>query len=89
MSAPYQLDEKGRCCGRKPVHYKGGAWNSPPQSPMHLCVYCHREFGPDGIHRESFAWKRCANCGCWVNGYFPGPVPAYCSECSVEQDCPP
>jgi len=52
------LDENGRCCGRKPIHYKGGSWRSPPGSPMHFCGGCCREFGPDGAQRENWAWKR-------------------------------
>lgn len=56
-----KLDEKGRCCGRKPIFYKGGSWRSPKEAPMHFCGECCREFGPDGVHRESWAWKRDAN----------------------------
>lgn len=53
-----KLDDKGRCCGRKPIFYKGGSWRSPLDAPMHFCDVCCREFGPDGIHRENWAWKR-------------------------------
>lgn len=51
-----RLDDKGRCCGRKPIFYKGGSWRSPPQSPMHFCCDCSREFGPDGKQRPNWAW---------------------------------
>lgn len=50
------LDQQGRCCGRKPLFYKGGSWRSPPGSPMHFCCECHREFGPDGKQRPNWAW---------------------------------
>lgn len=56
-----RLDEKGRCCGRKPIFYKGGSWRSPPGSPMHFCCGCQREFGPDGEHRPNWAWMKDSN----------------------------
>ena len=37
------LDEKGRCCGRKPIKYKGGAWNSP-EVPQWFCARCCRSY---------------------------------------------
>jgi hypothetical protein len=52
------MDEKGRCCGVKPIHYKGGSWRSPPGSPMYFCCRCSREY--DGVtkaQRSNFAWK--------------------------------
>lgn len=58
------LDEKGRCCGRKPLFYKGGSWRSPRNAPMYFCCTCHREFGPKGEQRENFAWK--LENGAWV-----------------------
>ena len=53
-----KLDDKGRCCGRKPVFYKGGSWCSPVGAPMYFCTRCSREYGPDGEHeqRENFTW---------------------------------
>ena len=43
-----KLDEKGRCCGRKPLVYK---------RPPHLfCCRCDREFTPEGVHRANWAW---------------------------------
>ena len=53
-----RLDSSGRCCGRKPLYYKGGSWRSPTGSPMYFCGKCMREFGPDGEQRENFAWKK-------------------------------
>ena len=50
------LDENGRCCGRKPLYYKGGSWRSPPGSPMYFCYRCDREYGPDGHQRANWAW---------------------------------
>jgi hypothetical protein len=83
-----QLDEKGRCCGRKPIFYKGGSWASPLEAPMYLCTRCDREFGPDGKQRDSRAWGLCGDCGCWARKAY-GQKVAYCGECSVEQDCAP
>lgn len=51
-----KLDDKGRCCGRKPLHYKGGSWRSPRGAPMFFCCECNREFGPDGQQRSNWAW---------------------------------
>lgn len=49
------LDERGRCYGRKPLHYKGGSWCSPSR-PM---KFCDREFDPaTGAQRENWAWGR-------------------------------
>lgn len=51
------LDQRGRCCGRKPLHYKGGSWNSPAR-PMKFCDRCDREFDPvTGEQRENWAWR--------------------------------
>lgn len=45
-----QLDEKGRCCGRKPITYK---------RPRHLfCFRCDRAYDFDTGHQiENWAWK--------------------------------
>ena len=51
-----RLDEHGRCCGRKPVYYKGGSWASPPGAPMHFCGRCNREYGTDGVQKSNWAW---------------------------------
>ena len=51
-----KLDRKWRCCGRKPVFYKGGSWRSPPGAPFHFCTRCCSEYGPDGAQRENWAW---------------------------------
>lgn len=40
---PKSLDDKGRCCGRKPIDYKGGAWNSPVR-PQKFCTRCSRAY---------------------------------------------
>jgi hypothetical protein len=53
-----QLDANGRCCGRKPIFYKGGSYRSPLEAPLHFCAECCREFGPDGKHRQNWAWKK-------------------------------
>lgn len=46
------LDDKGRCCGRKPLVYK---------RPHHhfFCTKCNAEIDPqDGMQRENWAWIR-------------------------------
>ena len=46
---PRKLDQKGRCCGQKPIRYK---------RPPHLfCCRCNVEFDPEtGIQRPNWAW---------------------------------
>jgi hypothetical protein len=43
------LDEKGRCCGRKPLVYK---------RPEHylFCVRCNARFTPTGVQEPNWAW---------------------------------
>lgn len=49
MTEPNKLDEKGRCCGRKPIVYR-----RPPQL---FCSRCDRSFDVDtGLQRENWAW---------------------------------
>lgn len=50
-----KLDDKGRCCGRKPIFYS--SWRSPLMAPLHFCCDCCREYGPDGQQRQNWAWK--------------------------------
>lgn len=46
------LDEKGRCCGRKPIIYKR------PRPGHYYCCRCHRHFNLEtGIQVENWAWK--------------------------------
>jgi hypothetical protein len=49
-----KLDDKGRCCGRKPLFYKRG-WNH--RGPHHFCTRCSREYTEAGEQRENFHWK--------------------------------
>ncbi|MCP5006496.1 MAG: hypothetical protein GY941_21540 [Planctomycetes bacterium] len=54
-----RLDEKGRCCGRKPLHYKGGGWCSPPEAPMLFCFRCDRAYDVNtGRQKENWAFKK-------------------------------
>ena len=39
-----RLDRKGRCCGRKPIEYKGGGVHSPPGAPFKFCHTCGRHY---------------------------------------------
>lgn len=46
---PAHLDDKGRCCGRKPLVYK--------RPDHHLfCTRCDREFDRLGNQRPNWAW---------------------------------
>ena len=47
--APVRLDDKGRCCGRKPIVYKRKA--------EYYCARCHRVFDIDsGEQIQSWAY---------------------------------
>lgn len=51
------LDSQGRCCGRKPIDYKGGSWRSPPEGPHKFCPRCDRSFDRfTGQQIENWAW---------------------------------
>jgi hypothetical protein len=52
-----KLDDKGRCCDRKPLFYKRG-WNN--RGPHHFCPRCAREYTEAGEQRENFHWKEVA-----------------------------
>lgn len=44
------LDEKGRCCGRKPIVYK--------RDGLRFCDRCDRAFSfTTDVQIENFAWK--------------------------------
>ena len=48
------LDDKGRCCGRKPIHYKGRL-----ATRQLFCCRCDRSYDVDTKQqRENFAWKK-------------------------------
>ena len=52
-----KLDEKGRCCGRKPLDYKGGSWRSP-RRPQKFCTRCCRAYNREtGEQIENWAWE--------------------------------
>ena len=47
-----KLDDQGRCCGRKPIHYLG------PERPSKFCPRCDRDFDADTGHQvENWSWK--------------------------------
>lgn len=51
MSAPpVGLDDKGRCCGRKPIAYKRPA-------PHQFCSRCCRDYDMAGKQISNWAWK--------------------------------
>lgn len=50
------LDDKGRCCGRKPIKYK--------RDPHYFCMRCDRSYDVYNFEQvENWAWR-------WVNGRF-------------------
>lgn len=50
--AVHSLDERGRCCGRKPLVYKR------PRPGHFFCARCDRAFNLEtGIQTENWAWK--------------------------------
>lgn len=55
---PRSLDEQGRCCGRKPLHYKTDRGLQRVRDPHHFCCRCDAEFDMDGQQRPNWAWKR-------------------------------
>ena len=79
-----RLDAKGRCCGRKPMRYKGGSWRSPLGAPMLVCCNCNREYDPEtGTQRPNWAFSKCQGCGYWIKG---GEL--VCGECVCEEETP-
>ena len=53
-----------RCCGRKPIHYKGGQ-HTTSQCPHLFCDRCCREYDPiSGEQRVNWAWTLMD--GVWV-----------------------
>jgi hypothetical protein len=50
------IDEKGRCCGRKPIVYRGGSWRSPAK-PQKFCPRCDRAYDLNTDEQiENWAW---------------------------------
>jgi hypothetical protein len=57
------LDEKGRCCGRKPLVYKSRFHKGGPQK---FCFKCDRAYTLEtGEQIENWAWMKDNN-GDWV-----------------------
>ena len=56
VSAAMKLDEKGRCCGRKPIAYRSGRYNST--GPHRFCVRCDRAYDLDDNEQiGNWAWR--------------------------------
>ncbi len=52
-----QLDDKGRCCGRKPLVYKSA--HSTSTGPHRYCCRCDRAYDLEENEQiENWAWKR-------------------------------
>lgn len=54
------LDEKGRCCGKKPLVYKRPSFH-------YFCARCNREYGPEGEQQDNWAFK-----GSMLRGFVMG-----------------
>lgn len=55
-----RLDEKGRCCGRKPLDYKS-RW-STREGPQRYCPRCDRAYDRDtGEQMPNWAFRRSAD----------------------------
>lgn len=51
VSVAAQLDERGRCCGRKPLTYK--------RERRRFCDRCNRSYDYyQGLQVDNWAWKR-------------------------------
>jgi hypothetical protein len=51
LSVPQNLDDKGRCCGRKPIVYK--------RECRRFCDRCDRSYHfYQGFQVDNWAWKR-------------------------------
>ena len=54
------LDDKGRCCGRKPLVYRGRHTTS--EGPRRFCVRCDRAYELDADFQiNNWAWKKGPN----------------------------
>ena len=51
FTAQAVLDEKGRCCGRKPIVYKRPHFH-------YFCDRCDREFSADGSQYERWGYEK-------------------------------
>lgn len=55
-----KLDDKGRCCGRKPMVYKSR--HSTPEGPQRYCPRCDRAYDLEENQQiENWAYKRWKN----------------------------
>lgn len=51
------IDEKGRCCGRKPIEYRGRHTTS--EGPHRYCPRCDRAYELDAPYQmNNWAWKK-------------------------------
>lgn len=51
------LDDKGRCCGRKPLVYKRSPSTGEP--PQRFCCRCDRAYNIEtGEQIDNWAWKK-------------------------------
>lgn len=50
------IDAKGRCCGRKPLHYKRGL-TTTLNRPQLFCTRCSAAYDPETHEQlENWAW---------------------------------
>lgn len=51
------IDAKGRCCGRKPLHYKRGL-TTTLRRPQLFCCRCNAAYDPETREQiANWAWK--------------------------------
>lgn len=57
------IDAKGRCCGRKPLHYRRGDTTSL-RRPQLFCTRCYAAYDPETREQiENWAFARDASGG--------------------------
>ena len=52
-----RLDDKGRCCGRKPIQYRREHPSNGKSGPYQFCSRCDRAFDPEGRQMKNWAWR--------------------------------
>ena len=52
-----KLDDKGRCCGRKPIVYKTNRYTAASERPQRFCPRCDRAYDLEtGEQFANWAW---------------------------------
>lgn len=54
------IDANGRCCGRKPIHYKRGHTTTSGK-PQYYCTRCDASYDPTTREQvDNWAWEKSA-----------------------------